>query len=447
MNRTPPHWLRTFLIIFAGQGFSLLGSAAVNFAFVWWLTAETGSATVLAYASIAAILPQALLGPLAGPYIDRWDRRVTMIAADIAIAAASVVMFFAFRAGTPPIGLAVAIIAVRSAGAAFHTPASQAAVPMYVPADQLMRVAGWNFFLSSGVAMAGPVLGAFLMATASIEAVIGLDIAGAVLAVTSLMLVRIPHPERVEAAGEGALNGGPGTGFARFIAEFAEGWRELTNQRGLLDLTLAIAAVTVLYMPLNALFPLMTFEHFSGGAAEASYVELAFGAGMLAGSLALGVFLARVSGVRLVAGAIVGLGALVAVSGLLPPGAFWVFVGLCVLMGVTAPLFGAPITAMFQTLIDPVKLGRVMALYTTIAMLAAPVGLVAAGPIAERTGVAAWFAVTGVLIAVMGVVVWALPAVRGLDGEMEAATAAAAAGAIAAADEGAGVATGEGAEA
>lgn len=447
MNRTPPHWLRTFLIIFAGQGFSLLGSAAVNFAFVWWLTAETGSATVLAYASIAAILPQALLGPLAGPYVDRWDRRVTMIVADVVIAAASVVMLFAFRGGTPPIGLVVAIIAVRSAGAAFHTPASQAAVPMYVPADQLMRVAGWNFFLSSGVAMAGPVLGAFLMATASIEAVIGIDIVGAALAVTSLMLVRIPHPERAEVGGEGALSDGPGTGPARFVAEFAEGWRELVRHRGLLDLTLAIAAVTVLYMPLNALFPLMTFEHFSGGAAEASYVELAFGAGMLAGSLALGVFLARVSGVRLVAGAIVGLGALVAVSGLLPPGAFWFFVGLCVLMGVTAPLFGAPITAMFQTLIDPAKLGRVMSLYTTIAMLAAPVGLVAAGPIAERTGVAAWFAVTGVLIAVMGVVVWALPAVRGLDGAMEAATAAAAAGAIAAADEGAGVATGEGAEA
>ncbi len=444
-DRTPPHWLRTFLIIFAGQGFSLLGSAAVNFAFVWWLTAETGSATVLAYASIAAILPQALLGPLAGPYIDRWDRRITMIAADVAIAAASAVMLFAFRAGTPPIGLVVAIIAVRSAGAAFHTPASQAAVPMYVPADQLMRVAGWNFFLSSGVAMAGPVLGAFLMTTASIEAVIGLDIVGAALAVTSLMLVRIPHPERAEAVGEGALSGGragegglsaeavgegalggePGAGSARFIAEFAEGWRELVRHRGLLDLTLAIAAVTVLYMPLNALFPLMTFEHFNGGAAEASYVELAFGAGMLAGSLALGVFLARVSGVRLVAGAIVGLGALVAVSGLLPAGAFWVFVGLCVLMGVTAPLFGAPITAMFQTLIDPAKLGRVMSLYTTIAMLAAPVGLVAAGPIAERTGVAAWFAVTGVLIAVMGVVVWALPSVRGLDGAMEAVTAAA----------------------
>ncbi|MDZ4178081.1 MAG: hypothetical protein U1E29_02425, partial [Coriobacteriia bacterium] len=75
-TRTQP-WLRTFLIIFTSQAFSLLGSSAVNFALVWWLTAETESATILAYASIAALLPQALLGPIAGPLVDRWDRRLT----------------------------------------------------------------------------------------------------------------------------------------------------------------------------------------------------------------------------------------------------------------------------------------------------------------------------------------------------------------------------------
>ncbi len=87
---------------------------------------------------------------------------------------------------------------------------------------------------------------------------------------------------------------------------------------------------------------------------------------------------------------------------MLPTSAFWVFVVLCVVMGFSVPLFGAPITAMFQGLIDPAKLGRVMSLYMTIAMLAAPIGLLVAGPLAERVGVARWFAISGVLIAVMG---------------------------------------------
>jgi len=404
MTRTDS-WFRTFLIIFTGQAFSLLGSSAVNFALVWWLTAETGSASVLAYASIAAILPQALLGPIAGPFVDRWDRRLTMIVADLMIAATSLGLLLAFAEGTPSVNAIMVVIAMRSAGAAFHTPASQAAVPMYVPSDQLMRVAGWNFFMSSGVAMAGPVLGAFLMAATSISAVMAVDIAGAAIAVASLLMVRIPSPERAEAE----------SGRIDFVAEFIEGWRELVRHRGLLDLTLVLALVTLLYMPLNALFPLMTFSHFGGDVAAASYVEVAFGGGMLVGSLAIGVLSRRFSGVSLIGAGILLIGGLLAASGILPTSAFWVFVLLCALMGFSVPLFGAPITAMFQSLIDPAKLGRVMSLYMTIAMLMAPVGLLVAGPLAERTGVALWFVISGALIAVSGLVAVSFPAIRALD--------------------------------
>lgn len=413
MTRTDT-WLRTFLIIFTGQAFSLLGSAAVNFALVWWLTAETGSASILAFSSIAAILPQALLGPIAGPFIDRWDRRLTIIIADVAIAATSVGLLLTFAEGTPPVALIMVVIALRSAGAAFHTPASQAAVPMYVPRDQLMRVAGWNFFMSSGVSMAGPVLGAFMMATTSIASVMAVDIVGAAVAVASLLMVRIPHPVSAEGA----------SARIDFVAEFAEGWRELVRHRGLLDLTLVLAVVTVLYMPLNALFPLMTFSHFGRGAAAASYVEAAFGAGMLIGSLGIGALSQRFSPVRLIGAGILLVGGMLAVSGLLPASGYWVFVALCIAMGFTVPLFGAPTTALFQGLIDPAKLGRVMSLYMTIAMLMAPVGLLVAGPLAERMGISVWFALSGSLIAVAGVVTWSLPAIRALDAAAAAASVA-----------------------
>lgn len=401
-------WLRTFLIVFTGQAFSLLGSSAVSFALVWWLTAQTESATVLAYASIAALLPQALLGPIAGTLVDRWNRRLTIIGADLFLALTSLVLIAAFASGTPTIAFLVAVIAARSAGAAFHTPASQAAVPMYVPADQLMRVAGWNSFLGSGVAMAGPVLGAFLMGVAPISLIIAVDVLGALIAVATMMLVRIPNPER---SAEDLANRG-------LIREFVSGWRELVRHRGLLDLTLVLVAVTLFFMPLNALFPLMTRVHFGGQAIEAATVELAFGAGMLAGSLSIGALSARFSGVRLIGAGMLLIGASIGLSGLLPSSAFRVFVALSVAMGFSAPLFGAPITAMFQTLIDPAKLGRVMSLYMTLSMLVAPAGLLLAGPLAERTGVAAWFAVSGVLIAACAGVMFALPSIRGLDAAM-----------------------------
>ena len=408
-------WRRTFAIIFTGQAFSLLGSAAVNFALVWWLAVETGSTAILAYASIAAILPQGLLGPFGGPFVDRWDRRRTMIFADLFIALTSAVLIVMFVFGWASVGIVIAIIGLRSLGAAFHTPASQAAVPMYVPADQLMRVAGWNYFLGSGVAMAGPVLGAFLMGVAPMTAVIAIDIGGALLAVGSLLLVRIPNPERQ--AGEISQGGF----IADFVAEFVEGWRELVRIRGILWLTVILTVVTLLYMPLNALFPLMTLAHFDRGAVSASIVEVAFGAGMLVGSLAIGGLSSRIPAAKLIGGGICLVGVMLGVSGLLPSSAFWAFVGFCVVMGLSVPMFGAPLTAMFQTLIDPAKLGRVLSLYTTSALLASVPGLLLAGPLAEKTGVAPWFVISGAAVLVFGVLPWIIPAVRRLDGVMTGA--------------------------
>jgi DHA3 family macrolide efflux protein-like MFS transporter len=73
------NWKLSFFGIWTGQAFSLIGSEVVQFALVWWLTKSTGSATVLATATMAALIPEIVLAPLAGAYVDRWNRRTVMI--------------------------------------------------------------------------------------------------------------------------------------------------------------------------------------------------------------------------------------------------------------------------------------------------------------------------------------------------------------------------------
>lgn len=75
-------WKRKFIIIWSGQLFSILSSAIVGYSLMFWLSIETRSAEVLAYAVFATLLPQALLGPVVGVYVDRWKRKTTMITAD-----------------------------------------------------------------------------------------------------------------------------------------------------------------------------------------------------------------------------------------------------------------------------------------------------------------------------------------------------------------------------
>src|SRR5918997_1824306 len=89
-------WMAPFFVVWIGEAISLVGSNLAQFAIVWWLTDTTGSATVLATSTLAAILPGVVLGPLAGAYVDRWDRRRIMIVADGVSALAAACLAFLF---------------------------------------------------------------------------------------------------------------------------------------------------------------------------------------------------------------------------------------------------------------------------------------------------------------------------------------------------------------
>src|SRR5512136_2025881 len=95
----PARWAPRFFTIWTGQAFSLLGSQLVSFAVIWWLTKTTGSATILATASLVGLVPQVVLGPIIGAFVDRWNRRLTMITADGLIALATIILALLFALG------------------------------------------------------------------------------------------------------------------------------------------------------------------------------------------------------------------------------------------------------------------------------------------------------------------------------------------------------------
>ena len=91
--------MKTFWRIWSGQAVSLAGSQAAQFAMVWWLTEQTGSPAVLSVATLFALLPAIVAGPLIGALVDRWPRRLTMLAADGAVALGSLALMGLFLAG------------------------------------------------------------------------------------------------------------------------------------------------------------------------------------------------------------------------------------------------------------------------------------------------------------------------------------------------------------
>lgn len=188
------NWKRKFAIIWSGQLFSILSSAIVGYAVVFWISVETRSAEVLSLAVMATLLPQAILGPVAGVYVDRWKRKRTMIAADMFVALCSLILGILFYAGKAELGYIYLLLALRSVGSAFHSPAMQAAIPLLAPETELMRISGVNQAIQSVCSIAGPALGALFITSFNMTVVMLLDVAGALIACTALLFVVIPDP-------------------------------------------------------------------------------------------------------------------------------------------------------------------------------------------------------------------------------------------------------------
>lgn len=384
---------------------STLSSSAVNFAIIIWLSLETGSAEVLAYAAIAGLLPQALIGPFAGVYIDRWDRKLTMILADGFIAVCTLCMSILFYLGFYELGFIYIILALRSIGTAFHSPAMQASVPLLAPKSELLRIAGINQTIHSVSNIAGPALGALAIGLMDIGQVLLLDIAGAVIAIGGLLLVKIPNP--IRGLQEKAS-------IKQVLKDIRVGIKAVTENRGLSYLFLFSTLATFCVMPVAVLFPLLTLEYFGGGKFEMSIIEVAWGIGMLAGGSLIGIFKPTINKVIILNGMHLLLGIELAYSGLLPSSGFTPFVILTTIGGLAASVFSATFTTIIQEKVDSSMLGRVFSMYFSLALLPSIVGLLGTGYIADHIGVNLAFVILGSIIALIGIASFFVPALMRL---------------------------------
>lgn len=138
------NWKQKFIPIWGAQIFSLLGSGLVQFALVWYITQQTGSAAMLAAATFVGLLPDVLLSPFAGALVDRLNRRVVMIIADGAIALTTLGLVLLFAFDRIEIWHIFVVLFLRSLGGTFHWPAMQASTALMVPDQHLSRFAGLN---------------------------------------------------------------------------------------------------------------------------------------------------------------------------------------------------------------------------------------------------------------------------------------------------------------
>lgn len=393
--------LRLFFVIWTGQAFSLLGSGLVQFALVWWLTQTTGSATVLATASLVGLLPGVLISPFAGALVDRWKRRWVMAVADGVVALATVwLVLVAWRGALQPWHVYV-VMFIRATGEGFHWPAMQAATSLMVPERHLSRVAGLNQSLNGAMNIVAPPLGALLLGLLPLPGVLMIDVGTAALAILPLLFLALPEP-----AGQPAGQQRPSV-----LSDLRDGLRYVWHWPGLLLIMVFAALINFVVNPAFALMPILVVKHFGGTAWHLGGLESAFGFGVVLGGLVLSVwggFRRRILTSLL---GLSGMGLGVLLMGVLPADAFGIAIVAIFVAGFMNPITNGPVFAIMQSTVAPEMQGRVFTLLQSAASAASPLSLAVAGPVADALGVQVWYVVGGLACLLMGIGGYFIPAI------------------------------------
>ena len=387
MDSTNDSLLRNvrFLRLWIGQGASFVGDAVSMVALVVLVVEITGSASAVGGALVARLLPT-IASPLAGVLADRADRRVVLVASDLARAVLVLGLVFAKDLAT----IYVLVFLMGLARTVFN-PTVRAAFPRVVGGGDLTRA---NAFISgtfSTSIMVGPALGGVLVASIGVEAAFLADAVTYLVSAILLSTVPLPRPRR-ESEEE-----------AGFVRELRSGFGYLVGAR--VPLVIVVGAFLTI-LTINATVPAEVFlakETFGAGDAGYGLLVSLWGGGIVLGSAIMAVLGNRINLVLLYFLSIF-LGAFALMGTGLAP-AFVLALGALTVEGAATGIDNVATDTILQERVPEAFLGRVFSIrflgYSAGEAFAYPAG----GLLVDAVGPRSTYIFAGIATAAAGLLV------------------------------------------
>jgi MFS transporter, DHA3 family, macrolide efflux protein len=392
-------WKSQVAIFLTGQTVSLFGSMLVQYAIFWHLTLTTKSGLILALAAVFGFLPQAIVSIFAGVWADRMNRKLIIMVADASIAISTLALALIMLSGVEELWIIFLVMAIRSVGAGFQTPAVSALIPQIVPTEHLMRVNGINSSIQSSLTLIAPVAAAGVYATMSLVGIFFIDVVTAVIGIALLALVRVPTLER--AASEDKPS---------YFADLKDGITYVFTHDTVRWVMAVFAIVFLLAVAPSNLSPLMLVRNFGEEVWMLTVLEVSFGVGMVLGGALTAAFGGKVNRISMLIGTSLLFGFLSVAMGLSPNLVF--FYAVFFLIGLAVPAFSTAAMTLLQETVEPERQGRVFGFVGIVMSVAMPLGMVILGPLADVIAVELLIIGTGAAMIIMGVLAVTLPAGR-----------------------------------
>lgn len=191
-RRTSPS-LWSYLWVTLGELLAMTGTRLSSFGLGVWVFLDTGSATLFSVILVCAVLPGLLVMPFAGAAVDRWDRRLVLIAGNLIGATGPALCLLMYTGGALQLWHIYLAAGIGSVANAFQQSAYIAATTQLVPKQYLPRVSGVTWALVAMSQTVGPLIGAALVLAIGVGGVLILDLVALGLGVVILLAIRFPN--------------------------------------------------------------------------------------------------------------------------------------------------------------------------------------------------------------------------------------------------------------
>lgn len=371
-----------YRLFFAGQSVSLIGTWLTRVATSWLVYRLSGSALMLGLIGFCGQLPTFLLGPLAGVWVDRWNRHRLLVVTQVLAMLQSFALAVLALTGHITVFHVAWLSVVQGLINAFDMPARQSfVVEMIEDRADLPNAIALNSSMFNGARLLGPSVAGGLIAWVGEGGCFLIDGFSYLAVIASLLAMKLTVRPRAQRS-------------QHVLTELKEGFNYAFRFAPIRAVLGLLALVSLMGMPFTVLMPVMASQVLHGGPHTLGFLMAASGLGALGGA----VFLASRRTVRGFGTVIVstaatfGLGLVAfALSRNVP-----LSLVTMLLCGFGMMVTMAASNTVLQTIVDEHMRGRLMSFYAMAFMGTAPFGSLLAGAMAARIGAPATIAIGGV---------------------------------------------------